>query len=195
MMAMIVVATIEIRIAPLTFLTHSVISSPRPSTKTSTGQPCRLPDGPSWTGTVVLAASGIRRTKPASTKPISAMNSPMPTEMAIFSCPGTAWKTASRKPVSTRTRITRPSRTMRPIASAQVICEAIENATNAFSPRPVASASGKFATTPIRIVITPATSAVPAAIMARLPGGDASPRNFPSASWAKPRISGFSTMM
>ena len=30
---------------------------------------------------------------------------------------------------------------------------------------------------------------------ARLPGGDPPPRNFPSASLAKPRISGFSTMM
>ena len=43
---------------------------------------------PSWTGTVVCAASGIRRTKPASTKPMSAMNRPMPTEIATFSCGG-----------------------------------------------------------------------------------------------------------
>ena len=118
----------------------------------------------------------------------------MPTEMATFSWAGTAWKTASRKPVSTSTRMTRPSSTIRPMASAQVICAAIENATNAFSPSPVASASGKLATTPIRIVITPATSAVPAAIIARL-GADPPPRNFPSASLAKPRISGLSTMM
>ena len=90
----------------------------------------------------MLAASGIRRTKPASTKPISAMNRPMPTEIATLSWAGTAWKTASRKPVSTSTRITRPSITTRPIASAQVIWLAIENATNAFRPSPVASASG-----------------------------------------------------
>jgi hypothetical protein len=70
------------------------------------------------------------------------MNSPMPTLMAILSWPGTAWKTASRKPVSTRTRMIRPSSTTRPIASAHVMPEAIENATNAFRPRPVASASG-----------------------------------------------------
>ena len=43
---------------------------------------------PSWTGTVVFAASGIRRTKPASTKPISAMNRPMPTEIATLSWAG-----------------------------------------------------------------------------------------------------------
>ncbi len=91
---------------------------------------------------MVPAASGMRRTKPASTKPISAMNRPMPTEIATLSCAGTAWKTAFRKPVSTSTRITRPSITTRPIASAQVIWLAIEKATKAFRPRPVASASG-----------------------------------------------------
>ena len=143
---------------------------------------------------MVLAASGMRRTKPASTKPIRAMNRPMPTEMAIFSWAGTAWKTASRKPVSTSTRMTTPSITIRPIASAQVIWEAMEKATNAFRPRPVASASGKFATTPIRMVITPATSAVPAAIAARFPA-ESPPRKAPSSSWANPRIRGFSTTM
>ena len=40
------------------------------------------------------------------------------------------------------------------------------NATMAFSPIPAASASGKFATTPIRMDMTPATRAVPAAIAA-----------------------------
>ena len=118
----------------------------------------------------------------------------MPTEIATFSWAGTAWKTASRKPVSTRTRITRPSITTRPIASAQVIWLAIENATNAFSPRPVASASGKLATTPIRIVITPATSAVPAAIIARF-GHRAAAEQLAVGVGAKPRMRGFSTMM
>ena len=66
----------------------------------------------------------------------------MPTEMAIFSWAGTAWKTASRKPVSTRTRISTPSMTTRPIASAQVIWVAIATATKAFRPNPVASARG-----------------------------------------------------
>ena len=70
------------------------------------------------------------------------MNRPMPTEIAIFSCAGTAWKTAVRKPVSTRTRITTPSSTISPIASDQLICRAIETATKAFRPEPVASASG-----------------------------------------------------
>ena len=71
--------------------------------------------------------------------------------------------------------------------------DAIEIATKALSPRPVASASGKFATTPMRIVITPATSAVAAAIIGR--SGAFPVTNLPSASLAKPMISGLSTMM
>ena len=72
--------------------------------KTSAGQLISLPPMPSPTGTVVLAASGTRRTKPASTKPMSARNSPMPTPMAVLSWVGTARNTAVRRPVSTRTR-------------------------------------------------------------------------------------------
>ena len=53
----------------------------------------------------------------------------------------TAWNTAVRKLVSTSTRTTSSS-TTRPIASAQLIPEAMEKATNAFRPSPVASASG-----------------------------------------------------
>ena len=93
----------------------------------------------------------------------------MPTEIAILSWRGTALKTASRKPVSTRIRMIRPSITTRPMASAQVIWLAIENVTKALSPSPAARASGKLATTPIRIVITPATSAVAAATAAKSP--------------------------
>ena len=66
----------------------------------------------------------------------------MPTEMATLSWVGMAWKTAVRKPVSTSTRMTMPSMTTSPIASAQVIWLAIENATNALSPSPAARASG-----------------------------------------------------
>ncbi len=55
------------------------------------------------------------------------------------------------------------------MASAQVIWLAIENVTKALSPRPVASASGKLATAPMRIVSTPATRAVAALIAAKSP--------------------------
>ncbi len=130
------------RIAPLTRSTQSAITRVRPIAKTTVGQPASWPSGPSWTGTVVPAASGMRRTNPASTNPMSAMNRPIPTEMAIFSWAGTALKMASRKPVSTSTRISRPSMTTSPIASAHVIWLATANAMNAFRPRPVASASG-----------------------------------------------------
>ena len=190
------VATIEIRIAPRTWRTHRAMMSTTPTAKTSTGHPLSVPPLPSWTGTVVSAASGMRVTKPASTKPMRAMKRPMPTEIAIFSCWGTAWKTALRKPVSTSTRMMMPSRTMRPIASSHVDRVAIAFATNALRPSPVARASGKLATVPIRMVSTPATSAVPAAITGRFdPSPAPPPRKAPVESGTKPRMSGFSTMM
>ena len=92
--ATIAVTTIEIRIAPLTLRTHRAISRASPAAKTSTGHPESSPPSPSCTGTVVCAASGMRVTNPASTKPISAMKRPIPTEIATLSCVGTAWKTA-----------------------------------------------------------------------------------------------------
>ena len=48
---------------------------------TTTGHPTRFPPAPSSTGT---GPDWVRRTNPASTKPISAMNKPIPTEIAIF---------------------------------------------------------------------------------------------------------------
>ncbi len=60
----------------------------------------------------------------------------------------------------------------------------------------MASASGKFATAPITIVSTPATSAVAAAIVGRFdPSPVPPPRKLPSESGMKPRIRGLSTMM
>ena len=112
----------------------------------------------------------------------------MPTPIAVLSCVGTDRNTAVRSPVSTRMPISTPSMTTRPIASAQVICGAISYATSAFTPRPAASAIGNRATTPIRMVIRPATSAVAAAS-----AGMASER--PSPSFPLPRISGFNTTM
>ena len=155
---------------------------------TATGQPWSWPPIPSSTGT---GPTPVRRTKPASTNAMIVRNSPMPTEIAILSGAGTAWKTASRNPVSTRIRMISPSITTRPIASAQVIWLAIENVTNAFSPSPVARASGKLATTPIRMVITPATNAVAAATAAKSPSASRSP--FMSVPLS--RMIGLSTMM
>ena len=118
------------------------IMASSPSTKTSVGQPDSAPPTPSSTGTGGFC---VRRTNPASTSPTSAMNRPIPTLMAVRSAAGTALNTARRTPVSTRIVMITPSITTRPMASAQVICEATANATNALSPSPVARASGKFA--------------------------------------------------
>ena len=60
----------------------------------------------------------------------------------------------------------------------------------------MASASGKFATAPMRIVRMPATSAVTTAIVANPePGVDPPPRYLPSASATPARMIGLRTMM
>ena len=128
-----------IRIAPLTLRTINAMIRRVPNTNTTVGQPTRFPLTPRPTGTGPLA---VRRTKPASTKPIRAMKSPIPTEMAILICAGTALKTATRNPVRTNTKMIRPSRTTRPIAAAHVIFDAMPTATKVLRPKPVAKASG-----------------------------------------------------
>ncbi len=183
-----VVTTMPTRIAPRVRRATSTAVSSRPTTKTTVGQPCSWPAGPSCSGTVVPAASGMRRTKPASTSPMSAMNRPMPTLIAVLSCIGIALKTAVRSPTSTSSAMTKPSSTTSPIASSQLIWEATENVTKALRPRPVAIAKGYFPTTPMRIVITAATSAVTAATRSM-------PSTCPSASGTVPMMSGFSTTM
>ena len=82
MTAKIVASTIPIRIAPFVFLTIKAIVKKRPKAKTMIGQPTRVPPSPSVTGT---GPEDVRRTKPASTRPMRAMNRPIPTEIAIFS--------------------------------------------------------------------------------------------------------------
>lgn len=60
----------------------------------------------------------------------------------------------------------------------------------------MASASGKFATRPIRIVTIPATSAVATAIFAIAAAGSVPPpTNWPVPSLTVPMISGFRTTM
>jgi len=54
----------------------------RPRTNTAVGHEAMEPPMPRPTGRVAFAASGRRRTKPASTSPISAMNAPIPTAIA-----------------------------------------------------------------------------------------------------------------
>ena len=172
-----VVSTTEIRIPPLTLRTISATVSSRPTTNVRVGQPKSSPPVPSCTGTVVWAASGMRRTNPAFTNPISAMNSPMPTTIAVLRESGTALNTAVRNPVTTRTTMITPAQITRPITCGHVSpgFVAIVTARNAFTPSPAAMPNGDLAHTPMRMVSTPATSAVMAAT--RSP-----PRVFPAPS-------------
>jgi len=71
-----------IRRAALTFRTIKPIVRKRPNAKTITGHPTSSPLLPRVTGTGPVP---VRRTKPASTRPISAINRPIPTEIAILS--------------------------------------------------------------------------------------------------------------
>ncbi len=71
-----------------------------PKTNTQVGHDAIEPLMPRPTGTVVPAASGMRRTNPASTRPMNAMNAPIPAAIAALSAAGIALNTAVRKPVS-----------------------------------------------------------------------------------------------
>ena len=151
-------------------------------TKTSVGRDPIDPSWPSWTG----GPAGVRVTKPALTKPMKAMKSPMPTVMAIFSACGTALKIAVRMPVAPRTTMMMPLMITSPIASAQVTSWTTETARKLFIPRPAARPKGSRATTPKRIVMTPATSPVTAVSWAKS-------RLSPATSWEPPRMSGLRT--
>src|SRR6266496_3944340 len=137
MTASTVAATMPIRIAPLILRAYSTPMSSRPTTNTNVSHPLRWPSMPMSTG-----VPAPRRTKPASTRPISAMNRPIPAAIALLSSAGMARNTATRNPVSTRNVMTAPSSTTRPIAADHDILLATWNATNAFRPSPVANANG-----------------------------------------------------
>ncbi len=128
--------------------------------KTRTGQPLRWPLLPSWSGTVVWAASGMRLTKPESTRPTRAMKRPMPIAMALRRPSGTAFMTRSRRPLATSSMIAKPASTTMPIASGQVILGASWRATMVLTPSPAASAIGTLPITPISRVVSAAVSAV-----------------------------------
>ena len=83
----------------------------RPNTNTRAGQPSREPETPNWTGVAPV------RTMPALTRPMRETKRPRPTVIAVFRAAGTARKTASRKPVRTSRRMSRPSHAMTPMAS------------------------------------------------------------------------------
>ncbi len=97
-----------IRIAPRTLRTWSTKIDSSVMAKISTGQPERLPMAPSWTGVSECAESGTRLTKPALTRPIRAMNSPMPMVIACLIASGMPFMIISRRPETTMITISRP---------------------------------------------------------------------------------------
>ena len=131
MIARTVVATMPMSRPPRTFRTTSTLMSSRPKTKTRIGQPA------SWPPTPKLISGMPGRMMPASASPMIVRKKPMPTAMAVFSCGGMASNTARRKPVSTSTVMSRPSRTTRPMISGQESWVAANTATIALMPRPV----------------------------------------------------------
>ena len=86
----------------------------------------KMTRGDRWRSSRRAEPTGRRRgaawsvTKPASTKPMKAMNRPMPTVIAVFSWIGTALKIIRRRPVAASSTMMRPLMTTRPIASGQV---------------------------------------------------------------------------
>ncbi|CAB4745209.1 unannotated protein [freshwater metagenome] len=124
--------------------------------KVKIGQPCNSPKMPKETSGTPL------RTMPESTRPMIVMNRPIPTPIAYFNCSGTAENTADLNPVRTSRRMSRPSSTTSPMASAQVIWGARVKATKPLSPSPAATATGNRPIAPMRMVMSPATSAVAA---------------------------------
>ncbi len=137
---------------------------------------------------MVCAASGMRETKPESTRPISMMKRPMPIAMPLRRPIGTALITRSRRPVATSSITTKPASTTMPIASGQLMRGASWSATTVLTPRPAASAIGTLPMTPISSVENAAVSAV--AVTSSLPSSWC-----PYMSFALPRMIGFSTMM
>ena len=117
MTARMVVATMPMSSAPLTLRAMSTPMMSRPSTKMTVGMVLIDPPSPSCTGG---AATPLERTNPESTRPMNAMNRPMPTVIAVFSGAGTALKIISRRLVADSSTMIRPLMTTRPIASAQV---------------------------------------------------------------------------
>ena len=109
-----------------------------------------------------MPVAGSLTTMPPSRSPMSVMKRPMPTPIASFIEVGTALTTASRRPVSTSANAITPSITTQAMPTCQVSPRPMmmSKATTALRPRPVASASGKFASTPISAVKIAAASAV-----------------------------------
>ena len=155
-----VLARMPIRIAPRTPRAVSTIITSSPARATSCGPPVRMPRP--------MPVASLLTVIPASRNPTSAMKRPMPTPIeSLISC-GTARMIASRRPASTSTSATRPSITTHAIATCQgsLRPRIRSKATTALSPRPDASANGRFVSRPMTSVKSAAASAVATATAA-----------------------------
>ena len=145
---------IPIRIAPRTSRAVRMIITSRPPSATSCAPPVSTPRP--------MPVAGSETVMPASRNPTSAMNRPMPTPIDSLISFGTARMIASRRPAITSTSAIRPSITTHAIATghSSLRPRIRSKATIAFSPRPEASANGRFVAKPISSVKTAAASAV-----------------------------------
>ncbi len=102
-------------------------------------------------------------TIPLLTRPISAINIPIPPVTANFIFFGIAFTTASRTPLTDNTIKIIPSTNTAVRATSQgtPICKTTVYAKNALRPIPDAKAKGRLATTPIKIHPNAAAKQVP----------------------------------
>ena len=142
------------------------MTAPRCRRATSTAA-TRMPavaisGGPAVRSPSPIPVAGLLTTTPASRRPTSVMNRPMPTPIASLSDIGTASMIAVRRPVSTRiTAITASmTTTARPTCHGRSRPRMMSKATMALTPRPGASANGRLVASAIAAVVTAAASAV-----------------------------------
>ena len=148
------------RIAPRTPRAVRTIITSRP--------PSAISGAPAVSTPSPIPVASLLTVMPASRRPTSVMNRPMPTPIeSLISC-GTARMIASRSPAITSTSAIRPSITTHAIATGHGSFwpRIRSKATIAFSPRPEASANGRFVAKPISSVKIAAASAVATATAA-----------------------------
>src|SRR5690554_1048240 len=185
MTAMTVPTTMPMSSAPRTLRATSTPVSRRVKTNSRVGMVATEPSTPRPTGG---EPNPVDVTKPAFTRPMNAMNRPMPTVMAILSWIGTASKIMRRRLVADSSTMMRPLITTRPIASGQVTWPTTLTARNELMPRPAANANGRREISPNRMVMTPEVRAVTAATWVN-------PRELPSTSALPLKMIGFKMTM
>ncbi len=131
--AMTVPETSPISSAALTLRTISTAVMTRVSTNRAVGIVAIDPPTPRPTGGELRP---VEVTRPLSTKPMKAMNRPMPTVIAVLRASGTASKIIRRSPVTASSTMMSPLMTTRPIASGQVTPPTIPTARNELMPSP-----------------------------------------------------------